>query len=261
MFRAFLLLLATVLILPLALTVPGAAADGPDPGGYSFPEKTPQTYPNLSYSLDQMVSNFESRQSTAREAAESAPVSEGPSVAVTVYLSGHVAGAGEWSPTVTVTTLPPVVPGMPTGLTAGISATAAIVDLTWTVPETDGGSLITGYRIESSPDGNGPWTQVHTTAGVGTTYTDDGTDAYGPMFSAGNWPHYRVAAVNSVGTGLFSAPRPAGDPLVARYDANDNGTIEKGEVIAAINDYLFGEGDRAISKGDVIKLINLYLFG
>ena len=170
-------------------------------------------------------------------------------------------GAGEWSPTVTVTTLPPVVPGIPTELTAGISATAAIVDLTWTVPETDGGSLITGYRIESSPDGNGPWTQVHTTAGVGTTYTDDGTDAYGPMFSAGNWPHYRVAAVNSVGTGLFSEPRPAGDTLVDRYDANDNGTIEKGEVIAAINDYLFGEGDEAISKSDVIRLINLYLFG
>ena len=51
------------------------------------------------------------------------------------------------------------------------------------------------------------------------------------------------------------------NPLVARYDANDNGTIEKGEVIAAINDYLFGEGDEAISKSDVIKLINLYLFG
>ena len=53
---------------------------------------------------------------------------------------------------------------------------------------------------------------------------------------------------------------PAGDPLVARYDANRNGTIEKSEVIKAINDYLFGEGDDAISKADVIRLINLYLF-
>ena len=53
----------------------------------------------------------------------------------------------------------------------------------------------------------------------------------------------------------------AGDPLVARYDANNNGTIEKNEVIAAINDYLFGEGDEAISKAEVIRLINLYLFG
>ena len=53
----------------------------------------------------------------------------------------------------------------------------------------------------------------------------------------------------------------AGDPLVIRYDTNPkNGMIDKSEVIAAINDYLFGEGDDAISKADVIKLINLYLF-
>ena len=51
-----------------------------------------------------------------------------------------------------------------------------------------------------------------------------------------------------------------GDPL-ARYDANNNDMIDKAEVIEAINDYLFGEGDEAISKGDVISLINLYLFG
>ena len=51
------------------------------------------------------------------------------------------------------------------------------------------------------------------------------------------------------------------DPLVARYDANANGTIEKGEVIKAINDYLFGEGDETISKAEVIELINRYLFG
>ena len=50
------------------------------------------------------------------------------------------------------------------------------------------------------------------------------------------------------------------DPLVARYDANGNGTIEKSEVIKAINDYLFGGGD-PITKAEVIKLINLYLFG
>ena len=91
MFKAVLLFLATVLILPLAVTVPVAAADGPDPNDYAIPEKIPQNYPNLSSSLDQMVSNFESRESTAREAAEAAPLSDGPSVAVTIYLSGHVA--------------------------------------------------------------------------------------------------------------------------------------------------------------------------
>ena len=53
----------------------------------------------------------------------------------------------------------------------------------------------------------------------------------------------------------------AEDPLVDRYDANDDEMIQKVEVLKAINDYLFGEGDEAISKPDVLRLINLYLFG
>ena len=53
-----------------------------------------------------------------------------------------------------------------------------------------------------------------------------------------------------------------GDTLVDRYDVNpQNGQIDKPEVLAAINDYLFGAGDEAISKPDVLRLINLYLFG
>ena len=50
------------------------------------------------------------------------------------------------------------------------------------------------------------------------------------------------------------------DPL-AEYDADNSGSLEKDEVIQAINDYLFGEGADAISKDDVIETINLYLFG
>ena len=50
------------------------------------------------------------------------------------------------------------------------------------------------------------------------------------------------------------------DPLVVRYDANNNGTIEKNEVFQAINDYLFGEAD-TITKAEVFRIINLYLFG
>ena len=54
----------------------------------------------------------------------------------------------------------------------------------------------------------------------------------------------------------------AGAPsVVNRYDANNNGMIERSEVIAAISDYLFGEGDETISRAEVISLINLYLFG
>ena len=58
-----------------------------------------------------------------------------------------------------------------------------------------------------------------------------------------------------------AAPGTSEQPLEDRYDTNNNDTIEKAEVIAAINDYLFGAGDEAIRKSDVIKLITLYLFG
>ena len=53
----------------------------------------------------------------------------------------------------------------------------------------------------------------------------------------------------------------ASDPLVTRYDANNNGQIDRSEVITAINDYLFGDEGDTITRAEVIKLINLYLFG
>ena len=65
-------------------------------------------------------------------------------------------------------------------------------------------------------------------------------------------------AEDSGGNGNRAAPRLW---LGMPYDDDGNGTMEKSEVIEAINDYLFGEGDEAISKSDVIRLINLYLFG
>ena len=58
-----------------------------------------------------------------------------------------------------------------------------------------------------------------------------------------------------------ATPGTSEQGLEDRYDANNNGIIEKNEVIEAINGYLFGAGDEAISKSDVIMLINLYLFG
>lgn len=164
---------------------------------------------------------------------------------------------GEWSDPPVSTATPAGVPGQP-GLTAWATASGAI-ELTWTVPA-DNGSAIIGYRVESSSDGNDPWTEVITTTGPGASYTDDGTDAAGPMFADGEWLYYRVAAVNSVGTGPFSEPRyPSGTPLAARYDANGNGMMDRSELIAAFNDYL--DGVAGITRTELIRLVSLYLDG
>ena len=172
----------------------------------------------------------------------------------------NAVGESEWSATATGTTDPPVAPEAPTGLTARVVSGEAQVNLSWTAPTDTSGAPITGYKIESSPDGNTSWTEVHTTTGAGAVYTDLGDDGNGPIFGVGTMRYYRVAAINSVGPGAPSNVAKAED-LVARYDANNNDMIDKDEVIQAINDYLFGEGDEAISKAEVIELINLYLFG
>ena len=91
------------------------------------------------------------------------------------------------------------------------------------------------------------------------TYTVTAPSVEGPYTFSGTLRDFERndRAVGGAATVTVSS---SGDPLVARYDANGNGRIEKSEVIKAINDYLFGTGD-PITKEQVIRLINLYLFG
>ncbi len=173
--------------------------------------------------------------------------------------ANNLVGPGPWSTSAVAVTGPPVVPEAPVDLRAVLVPDEAKVELSWDPPVSSGGAPITGYRVELSPGAMGPWELVAETGE--TSYVDDGTDANGPMFSVGNWPHYRVAAANHVGIGPFSDPVfGGGDPLLASYDTNRNGRIDRSEVIQAINDYLFG-GEDSITRADVIRLINLYLFG
>ena len=89
------------------------------------------------------------------------------------------------------------VPGAPTGLTATASGTTAI-DLSWSAPASTGGSAITGYKIEVSPDGTSGWTdQVADTSSTATTYAHTG-------LTAGTTRHYRVSGINTQGTGTPS---------------------------------------------------------
>ena len=88
-------------------------------------------------------------------------------------------------------------PGAPTGLTATASGTTAI-NLSWSAPGSTGGSAITGYKIEVSPNGTSGWTdQVANTNSTATTYAHTG-------LGGGTTRHYRVSAINTNGAGTAS---------------------------------------------------------
>ncbi|MYD94993.1 MAG: hypothetical protein F4Y02_15160 [Chloroflexi bacterium] len=81
-------------------------------------------------------------------------------------------------------------PDAPRRLTARAGGTAEII-LNWTAPASDGGSDITGYRIEWSRTGTGGWT-VLVASTTATTYTDDD-------LRPNTTRHYRVLAINRAG--------------------------------------------------------------
>ena len=84
-------------------------------------------------------------------------------------------------------------PGSPTSLTA-TTASSSQINLSWTAPSNNGGSVITGYKIERSTDSGTTWSTVQSnTDSTGTTYSDTG-------LTASTTYTYRVSAINSVGT-------------------------------------------------------------
>ena len=87
-------------------------------------------------------------------------------------------------------------PGAPTRLTATDNGPSRI-DLAWTAPAGIGSSAITGYKIEYSPDGSSNWDLVTDTRSTATTYADMG-------LTAATTRHYRVFAINAVGTSAAS---------------------------------------------------------
>src|SRR3989475_408353 len=100
------------------------------------------------------------------------------------------AGTGSPSTTASATTVA-LAPSSPTGLTA-TAASSSQIGLSWTAPN-NGGSAITGYKIERSTDGGMTWSTVVSNSGsTATTYTDAG-------LAAGTSYTYKVSAINAVG--------------------------------------------------------------
>ncbi|MCY4172036.1 MAG: fibronectin type III domain-containing protein, partial [Bacteroidetes bacterium] len=93
------------------------------------------------------------------------------------------------------TTAAATAPGAPTSLTTAADGQTTI-DLSWTAPTSDGGAAISGYRIEVSTDGGTNFSQL-VASQSGTSYSHTG-------LTAGTARHYRVRAINSVGSSGWS---------------------------------------------------------
>ena len=157
------------------------------------------------------------------------------------------------------------VPNSPTGLTATADGQTEI-DLSWTAPSDDGGSAITGYRIEVSEDGSN-WSDLNADTGsTDTSYSHTGLDA-------GSTRHYRVSAINSAGTGPASnsANATTDAPEQAEADtcatggavsdlANNPGLVADCDALLAAKDTLRGtaalnwSADTAIASWDAVTV-------
>ena len=101
------------------------------------------------------------------------------------------------------TAVAPTTPIAPTNLLA--SAGNANVSLQWTLPTNDGGAAITDYVIQYSSNNGSTWTTFSDGVSTATTATVTG-------LVNGTSYVFRVAAVNSVGTGAYSASSAAVTP-------------------------------------------------
>ena len=104
-----------------------------------------------------------------------------------------------WSDVVDVTTRAPGISSSPMNVRAAADGDAAI-DVSWEAPEDDGGTPITRYEVQWSPDGVSGWNNAGSTAdGMTLTFKNTG-------MTFGTTRHYRVAARNSRGLSAWSNP-------------------------------------------------------
>jgi fibronectin type 3 domain-containing protein len=117
----------------------------------------------------------------------------------------------------------PVVPGIPTGLSA--TSGNSQVFLAWTAPVNDGGSAVTNYMVYRSTISTGIYTQIASPTGLNYTDTEVVNDQT-------YW--YKLSAVNSAGEGTMTE-NISSTPHYVVPDAPEGLTITPGNTQVTLN--------------------------
>jgi len=136
----------------------------------------------------------------------------------------------------------PTAPSAPTGLTA-TTASSSQINLSWTAPSNNGGSAVTGYKIDRSNNGGSTWsTIVSNTGSIGTTYSSTGLTANATYT-------FRVSAINVVGT---SSPSNIASAKTSATSTGSTVTITV-KTVGLSGNTITGLWTTLISGGSTIK--------
>jgi hypothetical protein len=117
----------------------------------------------------------------------------------------NAVGTGSYSTASTGVT-PATVPGVPTSVTGTAGNTQVV--LSWTAPASNGGSAISGYHVQQATSANGPYSDA---AGCVQNSTTPSCTATGLI--NGTAYFFKVAAINTVGTGSYSTASSGVTPV------------------------------------------------
>ena len=145
--------------------------------------------------------------------------------------------------------------------TVTLSSMAPVVgtELTATLSDPDGMVSATTWQWSRSMTMDGTFTDI--SGATSASYTPVAGDATYYLKATASYTDGHGPSKEAMATASTAVAEAQPDTLLARYDADNSGAIEKAEMIKAINDYLFGTGTDAITKAQMVEVINLYLFG
>lgn len=121
---------------------------------------------------------------------------------LTITSANVVDRAGNAATGNAVFTVPAFAPGAPTGV--GGTAGNAQVSLSWTAPSGIGGAAITGYQVQVSTSSGGTYADAAGTCAPATTNASTAVSCTATGLSNNTPYFFKVAAINSLGTGNYS---------------------------------------------------------